>query len=823
MPLSESHTATLAKIAATAEVVGEQSLIALSAQNKGPEKGVDWRQAENRLTLAVVEQRLAELESGHHPQNVGVVVGDDRIDFDLDCGGSGDRASDNPCDGHPDVLAKAVEFAAEHGEQWDLSPDGKPPTTCWWSATTGSMHLIFARRRAEPIATTPKGYSEYGITCRTGNAYAVAPPSKVKTDEGLKPYKWHKNGRIEPQLLAESIEDALVEQAAKAATRAECCAEQYANVPYENLRGFFLELFGRVNWAAVREYYDGRGKKWRHPVRCLPLHSGLDVEDVRECMAMVLEADADWNKGRHNQRGMSDIDYETNRITHANGELRPRKHAQHKLQSLGLIAQVPGQFRVVRELETKYGIGVKRSVTDAKLEYYRNQLLDDLRELWPDIYFDAELDKPVFDQLPMDTSKLERILTLMQETRVQLSDTKDAPVESPDTVSTNPTWRKYRNLLRAACESRGLVKRPLRDLFEEIEAEPELTDAERAECDEWLGMVFVFRRECDRTFIHWASMSPLVAAVAGVFEPNPAEQLDQVRNPKYLQRCVPVLYGGQKIGKSSVAAVLLPARFYASVTLSGNKSVMANSTRSKALVELAEMVGVDSARHAGLIKDILSSQVLNARLPYESSNADYSMMFGRYATANHRGQGNAYLPSNDELSRYVALEVELRKDLPSGVAPHAIVYAKYRRIWKRAIELYRMGSTIDLPEGSEDDQLTCNVDHRKYEDELNAACRAVMRVAADNGKSLADFDGVTLEQWAGYVFGKYYGHGRPSPMAVAECLEYHGVRWNKTGFTRGAAAQWTVKSALTPDEWRAKMNEARPRGDNSDLDIFGRD
>ena len=194
----------------------------------------------------------------------------------------------------------------------------------------------------------------------------------------------------------------------------------------------------------------------------------------------------------------------------------------------------------------------------------------------------------------------------------------------------------------------------------------------------------LFRADSNDELGKWCSRAPLLGAIY------------RARNPGARLREVPVLIGGQNIGKSAMLAHLFPPSHRAqwfgdSLRLDQPPQKMLESTLGRVIVEASELGGI---RRGDLeqLKSFLSRVTDNGiRLAYDARPVDQPRRFVMVGTANDAGDG--VLPNDASgLSRFVPVKV-FSNDRP--VEPYLDEVRD--QLWAEARQRVDEGDTGQLP------------------------------------------------------------------------------------------------------------------------------
>ena len=219
----------------------------------------------------------------------------------------------------------------------------------------------------------------------------------------------------------------------------------------------------------------------------------------------------------------------------------------------------------------------------------------------------------------------------------------------------------------------------------------------------WLGEVFDIDPCCPASLVAWAGRYLLIGAIRrGI---TPGEKLDEL----------PVLVGGQGIGKSSAPELLFPpdyreAWFKDGLNLSGTDKERVEATLGTVIVEVSEMAGSTRAEIESL-KAYISRRHDNVRLAYRHNPDHLPRKFVLIGTTNSKTS----LPNDPSGNRrFVPI------DLAGGSAEHVRNYLEAHRmdLWCEAVDCVRDGAEARLPEHMKGEAGRAAEAHRRRDDIL---------------------------------------------------------------------------------------------------------
>lgn len=152
-------------------------------------------------------------------------------------------------------------------------------------------------------------------------------------------------------------------------------------------------------------------------------------------------------------------------------------------------------------------------------------------------------------------------------------------------------------------------------------------------------------------------------------------------NPGAAVRHVPVLVGGQEIGKTTIAEYLFGGpRYFASINLEGQSKDSLATCHQHWCIELSELDGITKRRDCESLKTFISTNVDTYRPPFGRLNVVKPRGFVFWATSNSA-------PLNDPTgsTRFVAIRVG------SELLPLDWIKEHRDELWARAVAEYRAG------------------------------------------------------------------------------------------------------------------------------------
>ena len=205
-----------------------------------------------------------------------------------------------------------------------------------------------------------------------------------------------------------------------------------------------------------------------------------------------------------------------------------------------------------------------------------------------------------------------------------------------------------------------------------------------------LGEVFDIRPGQNERLVQWISSSLLLTTVW------------RCKHPGYKQDVVPVLIGGQGIGKSTCLRALLPDDrdewFGDGLSLSSDDKTRVEATQGRVIVEISEMSGSTRADQEQMKAYISRRDDGNVRMAYRSDPEPMPRRFALVATSNDR----SCLPSDPSgLRRFAPVEIDAMKDAEGKRRParyvHDWIAENRRELWAEAVALYKAGEKPTMP------------------------------------------------------------------------------------------------------------------------------
>ena len=219
----------------------------------------------------------------------------------------------------------------------------------------------------------------------------------------------------------------------------------------------------------------------------------------------------------------------------------------------------------------------------------------------------------------------------------------------------------------------------------------------------WLAEVFDIDPCCPASLVAWAGRHLLIGAIRRCLKPG--EKLDEV----------PVLVGGQGIGKSTAPKLLLPADyrdlwFKDELDLSGSNKERVEATLGAVIVEVSEMAGSTRAEIESL-KAYVTRQHDNVRLAYRHNPDHLPRKFVLIGTTNSKTS----LPNDPSGNRrFVPI------DLNGGGADRVRNYLESHRmdLWAEAIDCVHHDAEARLPNHMKAEAKRAAEAHRRSDDIL---------------------------------------------------------------------------------------------------------
>ena len=264
----------------------------------------------------------------------------------------------------------------------------------------------------------------------------------------------------------------------------------------------------------------------------------------------------------------------------------------------------------------------------------------------------------------------------------------------------------------------GLVDDRRVDPFSEyLTALPEWDRVPRL--DTWLIELF----GCEDTeLVRWASRYLFLGAVQRTMEPGC--KLDEI----------PVLYGPQGFGKSSVLQAVLPEpeHFRDSLNFAGSGKEQLESILGAVIVESAELTGLRQADLNGL-KAFITRQVDHARLAYRTETAGFPRRCIIVGTTDRRD----VLPNDPGGNRrFVVVELKSGNDVEKYMAENR------GQLWAEALEREGRGERANLPRSLIGAQRLDNDNFRSSDEWLETMLARLPEARfPDGGLLMADIHG----------------------------------------------------------------------------------
>ena len=280
----------------------------------------------------------------------------------------------------------------------------------------------------------------------------------------------------------------------------------------------------------------------------------------------------------------------------------------------------------------------------------------------------------------------------------------------------------------------------------------------------WLGEVFDIDPCCPASLVAWAGRYPLIGAIRRCL--TPGEKLDEV----------PVLVGGQGIGKSTMPKLLFPMDcpftwVKDGLDLSGTGKERVEATLGAVIVEVSEMAGSTRAEIESL-KAYVTRQHDNVRLAYRHHPEHLPRKFVLIGTTNSRTS----LPNDPTGNRrFVPI------DLSDGSAERVRNYldANRMQLWLEALECVHGGAEARLPDHMKGEAKRAAEAHRRRDDILEDRLAAFVE----------NNDGFTTAE-AALACGFGDPPHRAEEMRVAAALQVMGFARRRARRADGYKMRW---------------------------------
>ena len=207
--------------------------------------------------------------------------------------------------------------------------------------------------------------------------------------------------------------------------------------------------------------------------------------------------------------------------------------------------------------------------------------------------------------------------------------------------------------------------------------------------DTLLKSVFEVRDGQDQALVEWISGAVLTTAVWRCMEPG------------HKQDVVPVLIGGQGIGKSTFLRALLPDGrdewFGDGMSLSSDDKARVEATQGRVIVEISEMTGATRADLEQIKAYLSRRDDGGVRLSYRSDPESMPRRFALAATSNDR----SCLPSDASgLRRFAPVDLDAKiingKRQPASFVRNWIADDRFQ-LWAEARARYEAGISPVMP------------------------------------------------------------------------------------------------------------------------------
>ena len=200
--------------------------------------------------------------------------------------------------------------------------------------------------------------------------------------------------------------------------------------------------------------------------------------------------------------------------------------------------------------------------------------------------------------------------------------------------------------------------------------------------------------------------------------------VERTLEPGIPQRIIPVILGGQNLGKSSAVAAMLPKELAdytcSQLDIFGDKQRFVDDIRGIMLAECAELVGATKA-DARNFKARIGPGSDRHRLLYTPNPVNIPRTVYIIGTANGGDGESPYPEDSTGTTRFVPIQVGVtQEELRAGREPSYDVITRMRdKCWAAAFCLYKSGfSAAFLPRELVDEQEQMNQQYIRKEESL---------------------------------------------------------------------------------------------------------